>query len=169
MLGTTEDGKRRLLFDAVETRPDQGLAEVLRATWSDAIEPGSLETRMLNGNPAALARSRGKDWLFRLAAVRIGTGTFRMIMAVQAGAQAAEAQASFVAWLESLHPLGPDAVRMLRPLRIQVVTAQAGDTAQALASRMTGVDRPGERFLILNGLAAGDALDAGRGYKVVLE
>ena len=172
VLGTTEDGRRRLLFDAVETQTDQGLAEVLRATWSDAIEPGSLETRMVNGYPTATARSRGKDWLFRLAAVRVGTSTFRMIMAVQTGASAPtppEAQASFVTWLESLHQLGPEAMRALRPLRIQVVTPQAGDTSQGLSARMTGVDRPLERFLVLNGLSPDDALEAGRGYKLVVE
>lgn len=82
VLGTTADGKRRLLFDAVETQPEQGLADVLRSTWSDAIEAGSVQNRIVNGYPVATGRSRGKDWLFRLAAMRVGTSTYRLIMEI---------------------------------------------------------------------------------------
>ncbi len=31
---------------------------------------------MLNGFPAVTAVSKGKEWFFRLAAVRVGTNTF---------------------------------------------------------------------------------------------
>jgi predicted Zn-dependent protease len=59
--------------------------------------------------------------------------------------------------------------RALRPLRLQLVTAAEGETVQRLASRMTGVDRPLERFLILNGLERGARLQPGERYKVVVE
>ena len=45
---------REELFDAVETNPGQGLEEVLKATWNDAIETGSFENRMLNGETIRL-------------------------------------------------------------------------------------------------------------------
>jgi len=44
-----------------------------------------------------------------------------------------------------------------------------GDTPERLAARMPLVDRPLERFLILNGLNPGDALKAGDKVKIVTE
>ena len=44
VLGASADGSRRLLFDAATTPDGQSLEEVLRTTWNDTIEPGSLET-----------------------------------------------------------------------------------------------------------------------------
>jgi len=60
-------------------------------------------------------------------------------------------------------------VEQARPLRLRVVTVTPGDTAERMASRMPLVDRPLERFLILNGLNQGDALKAGEKVKVVTE
>ncbi len=149
VLGTTPDGKSRLLFDAVETNAGQGLEEVLKATWNDAIETGSFENRMLNGFPAVTAVSKGKEWFFRLAAVRVGSNTFRMIMAAKG---ATDPEPAFGRWLASIALVTPEEARSLKPLRIQVVTAAAGDTVESLAQRMTAVDRPLERFQVLNGL-----------------
>ena len=44
-----------------------------------------------------------------------------------------------------------------------------GDTAERMAARMPLVDRPLERFLILNGLNQGDALTPGEKVKIVTE
>ena len=44
VLGASADGNRRLLFDAATTPDGESLEEVLRTTWSDTIEPGSLAT-----------------------------------------------------------------------------------------------------------------------------
>ncbi|GJD61755.1 M48 family metalloprotease [Methylobacterium frigidaeris] len=166
VLGTTPDGNRRLLFDAVETNAGQGLEEVLKATWNDAIETGSFENRMLNGFPAVTAVSKGKEWFFRLAAVRIGTNTFRMIMAAKG---TTDPEPAFGRWLASIAQVTPDEARSLKPLRIQIVTAAPGDTAESLAQRMTAVDRPLERFQVLNGLDRGVPVRAGLPYKLVAE
>jgi predicted Zn-dependent protease len=56
-----------------------------------------------------------------------------------------------------------------KPLRLRIVTVTPGDTAERMASRMPLVDRPLERFLILNGLNQGDALTPGEKVKVVTE
>ena len=59
---------------------------MLRSTWNDTIEVGSLRTETINGLPVAIALSVGKEWSFRLSAIRIGNTTFRLIMAVRTGA-----------------------------------------------------------------------------------
>jgi predicted Zn-dependent protease len=55
----------------------------------------------------------------------------------------------------------------LKPLRIKIVTAAAGDTVDSLARRMRGVDRPRELFRVLNGLTAGAAIAPGTKVKIV--
>jgi predicted Zn-dependent protease len=166
VLGTTGEGSRRLLFDQVESNPGQGLDEVLKATWNDVVEPGSLENRMVAGYPAATALSRGKDWTFRLAVIRVGETTFRMIMAAKGST---DPDGAFRRWTESLSAIDPAEARTLRPLRLVVVTAGAGETVETLAQRMVVPDKPMERFLVLNGLERGAPLRAGQTYKVVVE
>jgi predicted Zn-dependent protease len=166
VLGTTGEGSRRLLFDQVESNPGQGLDEVLKATWNDVVEPGSLENRMVAGYPAATALSRGKDWTFRLAVIRVGETTFRMIMAAKGST---DPDGAFRRWTESLSAIDPAEARTLRPLRLVVVTAGAGETVDSLAQRMVVPDKPVERFLVLNGLERGATLRTGQTYKVVVE
>jgi predicted Zn-dependent protease len=166
VLGGTLDGRYRLLFDAASTPEGQSLEEVLRTTWNDTIEPGSLESSTVNDLPVATAQSRGKEWSFHLSAIRIGSTTYRLILAARAGA--GDLEGLFRRTLASVRQVRPDEARSLRPLRLQVVAAQPGDTAEGLASRMV-VDRPLERFLLLNGLEEPGALKPGERYKVVVE
>lgn len=164
VLGTTNEGSRRLLFDLVETKTGQSLEEVLRATWNDGLD--GLENRIVNGNAAAFAVSRGKDWTFRLAALRVGESTFRMITAAKGST---DPDVPFRRWVESLASVSPDETQSLRPLRILVVQAAPGDTVESLARRMVVPDRATDRFLVLNGLERGAALRPGQGYKLVVE
>jgi predicted Zn-dependent protease len=166
VLGTTGEGSRRLLFDQVESNPGQSLEEVLKATWNDVVEPGSLENRMVAGFPAATALSRGKDWTFRLAVIRVGETSFRMIMAAKGST---DPDGAFRRWTESLSAIDPAEARTLRPLRLVVVTAGPGESVETLAQRMVVPDKPVERFLVLNGLERGATLRAGQTYKVVVE
>lgn len=165
VLGTTNEGSRRLLFDQVEAKDGQELGDVLKATWNDAIETNSVETRPIGGHPAAVALSRGKDWTFRLAAIRVGDATFRMIMAAKG---AVDPDPAFRRWTASLSAVTPEEARSLRPLRIEVVTAESA-AADELARRMAVPDKALERFLVLNGLERGASLKIGERYKIVSE
>jgi predicted Zn-dependent protease len=166
VLGASQDGSRRLLFDAADTPSGQSLEEVLRSTWTDTIEPGSLETTTVNGLPVATATSIGKEWSFRLSAIRIGTTTYRLIMAVRSGG--GDLEGMFQRTLATVRQVKRDEARQVRPLKIQLVTAREGDTPQRLADRMP-VDRALDRFLLLNGLERNAALKPGERYKVIVE
>ena len=165
VLGTTADGSRRLLFDQIEAKDGQGLDAILKATWNDSLDPAGSETREVNGHPAAFALSRGKDWTFRLAAIRLGDATYRMIMA---GKGSADPNVAFRRWTESLAEVPPEEASALRPTRLQIVQA-AGTNPEELAHRMVVPDRPLDRFLVLNGLERGAQLVPGRSYKIVTE
>jgi predicted Zn-dependent protease len=167
VLGQSADGNRRLLFDAAETPTGQSLEDVLRTTWNDTIEPGSLESTTVNGLPAAIAQSRGKEWSFRLSAIRIGGTTYRLILGVRLAS--GDLEGLFRRTLATVRQVTPEEGRAIRPLRLGIVTAGPGDTADSLASRMVANDRPLERFLVLNGLDRGAAVKVGERYKVVIE
>jgi predicted Zn-dependent protease len=167
VLGQSPDGNKRLLFDAASTPNGESLEDVLRTTWNDTLEPGSMETTTVNGLPVAIALSRGKDWWFRLSAIRIGATTYRLILATKAGT--GDLEGLFRRTVGSVRQITAEEAHALRPLRIQVVTAREGDTAEAFADRMAVGDKPLERFLLLNGLDRGGALRAGQRYKIVVE
>jgi len=166
VLGSSADGERRLLFDAADTPEGQSLEDVLRSTWTDTIEPGTLTPGTVNGLPVVTALSNGKEWTFRLSAVRIGSTTYRLIMATRGNR--GDLEAIFQQTLNSVRQVQPEEARRIRPLKLQMVTAQRGDTAQVLAARMP-IDRPLERFLLLNGLDRNAPLKVGERYKIVVE
>jgi len=166
VLGSSADGERRLLFDAADTPAGQSLEEVLRSTWTDTIEPGSLVTTTINDLPVVTALSRGKEWTFRLSAIRIGNTTYRLIMAARSGGP--DLEDMFQRTLNSVRQVQPEEARRIRPLKLQIVTAQRGDTAQSLAARMP-IDRALERFLLINGLDRSGPLKPGERYKIVVE
>ena len=56
-----------------------------------------------------------------------------------------------------------------KPLRLKILTVAPGDTVERLASRMALIDRPVERFHILNGLNPGEQVKPGERIKVVVE
>ncbi len=166
VIGSTPDGGRRLLFDALEAADGTGLDEVLRTTWNEPIDPDSFATSSVNGLTVATATSRGQDWVFRLAAIRVGATTFRLILGARS--LGADVERAFQRTLGSVRRVTPEEARDVQPLRLATVAAQPGDTVSSLSGRMA-TDRPVERFLLLNGLEADAALTPGQRYKIAVE
>jgi len=166
VLGTTREGSRRLLFDQVESSSGRSLDDILKATWNDTIDPASIETQTVGGRPAVVAVSRGKDWTFRLAAIRVGETTFRMIMAAKG---TTDPDPAFRRWIESLARIEAGEAQALKPLHLRIVTAAPGDTAEELSHHMSVPERALDRFLVLNGLERGAAIKPGQPYKIVVE
>lgn len=69
----------------------------------------------------------------------------------------------------SFRLLTPAEAAGVKPLRIALVTAKAGDTAESLAARMPFPDHRLEWFETLNGLARGQPLVPGETFKTVVE
>ncbi|GGK35816.1 metalloprotease [Salinarimonas ramus] len=164
VLGASPDGERRLMFDAVEPGDGQSLADVVRATWTDAVETGTVEETTINGLPAAVASSRGDAWHFRVAAVQAGEAVYRLIFAFRPSDPGAEA--AFRATLSSVRAISETEATTLTRLRVRVITASPGDTLETLAARMQ-TDKPVETFRTLNGLFEHTRIEAGRRYKIV--
>ena len=69
-----------------------------------------------------------------------------------AAARSYESERNARETVNSFRRLALEEIQTARPLRIKVITVQPGDTVESLSHRMSGVDRPTERFRILNGL-----------------
>ncbi len=74
----------------------------------------------------------------------------------------------FAQMVDSLRRISPAEAAAIRPRVIDVATVRPGDSVQTLASRMAYRDFQVERFLAINGLAAGRGLVPGQKVKLVV-
>lgn len=167
VLGVSGNGALALRLDVVRVPAEQSLTEYLASGWIENVDDKSIEPLTINGFPAATASARGDQWTFRLYAVRFGSEVYRFIFANKQ--KSPEADRMFRDAVGTFRRMSLNEIETARPLRLQVVTVHAGDTPEKLANRMAVVDRPLERFLIINGLQHGDTLKVGDKIKVVTE
>lgn len=165
VLATGADGTA-LRFDAVGLPKNSDLAAYLASGWVNGLTEGSIRTFSVNGMPAASASARAKGWVFQIAVVQVATGaTYRFIFANEQVTpvfnQAAQATVS------SFRKLDPVELARLKPLRVHVLVAGAGDNEDTFVRRMKGVERPRDLFRALNDLPAGAPIAAGTRVKVV--
>ena len=73
----------------------------------------------------------------------------------------------FQPMFDSLRRVTDSEAAAVRPRKLQVVTAKAGDTLQSLAARMAYSDSAMERFLVLNGLNSRSRIAPGNRVKLV--
>ncbi|MDZ4367433.1 MAG: LysM peptidoglycan-binding domain-containing protein, partial [Afipia sp.] len=135
--------------------------------WIENIDGKSVEDLTINGFQAATSTAKGDQWSFRLYAVRFGSDVYRFIFAAKK--KTPEGDRSFRDTVNSFRRLTLAEIQAARPLRIKVVTVQPGDTVESVAHRMQGVDRPVDRFRVLNGLDARSTLKPRDRVKIVVD
>ncbi len=167
VLGMTEGATEALRFDSARIAQDKPLDEFIRENRIEGLDLTDIQTLAVNGHSAATGLARGADWTFRIFAVRIGPQVYRMIMAARQFTP--ETDRRFMAAFESFRKLTAEEQARARPLRIAIHTARRGETPDDLSQRMGGVNRPLERFLIINGLEQGANLEPGRLYKTIID
>ena len=167
VLGVTRHGGAALRFDVVSVPAEQALAAYLRSGWLESIDAKSVQPLTINGFTAATARAKGDNWNFRLYAIRFGSDVYRFIFAAKKST--AETDRLFRQSVDTFRRLTLAEIRQIQSLHVRVVTVKAGDTVEKLAERMALPDRRLERFLVLNGLDAGERLQPGSEVKIVAE
>ncbi|MEA2879329.1 MAG: hypothetical protein QOF14_4525 [Hyphomicrobiales bacterium] len=150
VIGVRDGGSQAMRFDVVRVPADQSLGDYLNSGWMDNIDKSSTEDITVNGFPAATALAHGEQWQFRVYALRFGSDVYRFIFAAKQKTLESERNARET--VGSFRRLTLEEIQAARPLRIKVITVQPGDTVESLSHRMMGVDRPAERFRVLNGL-----------------
>ena len=144
------------------------LEAYMASDWIDGLLQSSVESIDVNGSPAVIASARAGEWNFRLAVIRFEpTEIYRLIFATRALTDDSEKR--FRAALNSFHRATLEEIRAVHPLRIKIVTANAGETPGDLAAKMAILDRQLDFFLLINGLEADAALRPGENYKIIVE
>jgi len=136
----------------VRVPAEQSLADYLNSGWMEGVDKASTEDLTINGFPVASASASGDQWQFKVFALRYGSDVYRFIFAAKQRTTESERNARET--VNSFRRLTLEEIQAARPLRIKVITVQPGDTVESLSHRMAGIDRPTERFRILNGLDA---------------
>jgi predicted Zn-dependent protease len=167
VIGVREGGTQAMRFDVVRVPAEQSLGEYLNSGWMEGVDKSSTEDITINGFPAASANARGDQWQFRVYALRFGTDVYRFIFATRQ--KTTESDRNARETVGSFRRLTMEEIQAARPLRIKVITVQPGDTVESLSHRMAGVDRPTERFRILNGLDTHGQVKARDRVKIVVD
>jgi predicted Zn-dependent protease len=152
VIGVREGGAQAMRFDVVRVPAEQSLGDYLNSGWMENVDKPSTEDLTINGFPAASAQARGEQWQFKVYALRFGSDVYRFIFATKE--KTTESDRNARETVNSFRRLSLEEIQAARPLRIKIITAQPGDTVESLSHRMAAVDRPMERFRVLNGLDA---------------
>ncbi|HXQ06032.1 MAG TPA: M48 family metalloprotease [Bradyrhizobium sp.] len=152
VIGVREGGAQAMRFDVVRVPAEQSLGDYLNSGWMENVDKASTEDLTINGFPAASAQARGDQWQFKVYALRFGSDVYRFIFATKE--KTTESDRNARETVNSFRRLSLEEIQAARPLRIKIITAQPGDTVESLSHRMAAVDRPTERFRVLNGLDA---------------
>jgi len=167
VLGVKEGGGQALRLDVVRVPAEQSLGAYLTSGWIENVDTSSVEDLTVNGFQAATAIAKGEEWSFRLYAIRFGSEVYRFIYATKG--KLTEHDRAFRDSVETFRRLSLSEISGAKPLHLKVVTVQPGDTIERLAARMATPDRPLDRFMMINGLEAGEVLKPGDKVKVVVE
>ena len=167
VIGVRDGGSQAMRFDVVRVPAEQTLGEYLNSGWMENVDKATTEDITVNGFPAATALARGDQWQFRVYPLRFGSDVYRFIFAAKAKTTESERNARET--VASFRRLTLEEIQAARPLRIKVITVQPGDTVESLSHRMMGVDRPAERFRVLNGLEAHGQVKVRDRVKIVVD
>ena len=153
VIGVREGGTQAMRFDVVRVPAEQSLRRIsqLRVDGEggsgEGLDRGPSPSTASRPHPPAHTAINGSS---RSYALRFGTDVYRFIFAAKQKSTESERNARET--VNSFRRLTLEEIQAARPLRIKVITVQPGDTVKSLSHRMAGVDRPAERFRVLNGL-----------------
>lgn len=165
LIGVGEGGAQALRLDSIALNESTSLESALASGWIDGVKTNSIETLSGGELPMATAVAQGDQWSFRLGAVRLGGRVYRLIFAAHSLTPSVDAR--FRAAIQSFHRLRSDEATEAREMRLQIVEARPGESAETLAQRMPFEERALAQFLVLNGFEHEAPLTPGQRYKVV--
>lgn len=162
-----------MIFDMVANAQKLAPMDFLKKVWVKGESLQGAEVVQVNGLPAATAEFdgsvNGKAMKIRLIAIEWDEDTVvRFQFAIPKNISSV-----FVDELKrttySFRRMSDQEKSALRPLRIKVISAQAGDSVASLSARMALPDFKEERFRVLNGLGVQGRVVTGQLYKIVSE
>ena len=131
------------------------------------ITPSAIQRTTVNGIPAAYGNAQVQGSSGQLDIVVFAyefskTQAFHFVTISAAGSAN-----QFNSMFSSLRRVTAREAAAVRPRKLVVVTAKAGDSLQSLAARMAYSDAAMERFLVLNALGANSRIVPGQKVKII--
>ena len=163
----TGPGDLAIRFDGVSLDQRTPLVDYLRSGWVTGLDPASVRAGRIDGGEAAFASAGADGWRFDIAVIRAGGQVYRLLTAAPSASAQLEGVARSVSG--SFRILSALEKAALKPLRVRVVTVQAGQTAETLAATMVGVDRKLDLFLLINALTPGVSVRPGDKVKIITD
>jgi predicted Zn-dependent protease len=167
VLGVAKGGNEALRLDSVRVPSETDLATYMATGWIEGLERDSIREITVNGLPAAIATASSAEWKFRIASLRLGGEVYRLIFASRT--LNAEVDRRFMASIDSFRRIPAQEASSLRPLKLAVIVARAGDTTQSVGARMAIPEQGPDVFMLINGLRRAGPLTPGHRYKFVQE
>ncbi len=132
------------------------------------LQPSSIQTTTVNGLPAAYGVARVSNGQQNIDVAVFAyefsnSQAFHFVAITPAGQTAV-----FNPMFQSMRRITAAEAAKVIPRRIDVVTAQRGDTVSTLAARMAYTDAQEARFRVLNGLSSSEQIVPGQKYKIVV-
>lgn len=162
----------RIVFDIVSPRGSTSPTRYLTEEWARGAAFSGLEALEINGFPAATGTLRintsGGIRDVRLIAIRSDQGRISRFAFLTPPERTARMATALQQTTFSFRPMTGSERSAARQRRIDIVTVRRGDTASSLSRRMAFDDFRLERFLALNGLDNGAALQAGQKVKLIV-
>jgi predicted Zn-dependent protease len=163
----------QIVFDREAETFNGGMLNYMVDRWAPRLELRDAEWIDVNGlegaTGTAQVNTKSGTRNIRLVAIRARNNAIYRFLFISKPEMTSQFAAGFRQTTYSFRELSAGEAAQLRPQRIEVISAQSGDTVDSLASRMAFDDYRVERFLVLNGLKRGDRLQAGQLVKIIAE
>jgi len=168
----------RLRFDSAPEQWSGSMRGYLSSKWGKGLRLEGLSRIDTGGMEAATASARvrtgGGASDLRLVAIRFDARTIFRFLFITPPARTPSLDEDYRRTVFGFRRLGPDERDAIKPLRIQYLEVEAGDSIATLAAQMQNTrddtaDTLTARFRVLNGLTPGQALRPGRLVKIVRE
>lgn len=157
-----------IVFDMAEGGGTDPLAYI--RSWVKDNPPGDLERITVNGFPGATGsftgNLNGTPATIRLVAIAWNGRMARFQIALPASVASATVE-EVKRSAYSFRALSEKERQAVRPYRVRIFTAGAGDSVSSVARRMPFTNFQEERFRVLNGLKPGENIQPGRMYKTI--
>ncbi|HEX6956757.1 MAG TPA: M48 family metalloprotease [Ferrovibrio sp.] len=172
----SKGGNYQLQFDIErdkkKVQSSRSALDYLTRLWVTRFRLNEAEAITVNGMPAATGWARvqaksGDNVDARFVAVGFPSDDIVRFVIIAPAGQLKSIEATMIKSVNTLKYLSPSEAAAVKPLRLHVVTVQAGDTAEKLAEKLPFSRYKLEQFRVLNGLRAGDELKPGQRIKLV--
>lgn len=160
-----------IVFDAVPARNMADMGQYIARVWLPRSALSGQEDIQVGGMAAATATTQGRlkqgrvD--VRVVAIRFDSDSICRFTFVTPPDQTAALNPDLLRATHSFRRLGEAERAAVKPWRVTVIKAQAGDSVESLAARMAQDDWKVDVLRVLNGLQPGDQIRPGQRIKLV--